>query len=101
VDKLNAVNFAKNLPGAIVLNTSIEGFNNYFEKTRVDKIDLTTFEGFATFKHWIEYEFLEDLKENYSDNPLVKHLQKVPENQREILATDIDLLNPNVTTVTR
>ena len=101
VDKLNAVNFAKNLPGAIVLNTSIEGFNNYFEKIRVDKIDLNTFEGFATFKHWIEYEFLEDLKENYSDNPLVKHLQKVPENQREILATDIDLLNPNVTTVTR
>ena len=101
VDKLNAVNFAKNLPGAIVLNTSIEGFNNYFEKVRVDKIDLNTFEGFATFKHWIEYEFLEDLKENYSDNPLVKHLQKVPENQREILATDIDLLNPNVTTVTR
>ena len=101
VDKLNAVNFAKNLPGAIVLNTSIEGFNNYFEKTRVDKIDLTTFEGFATFKHWIEHEFLEDLKENYQDNPLVKHLQKVPENQREILATDIDLLNPNVTTITR
>lgn len=101
VDKLNAVNFAKNLPGAIVLNTSIEGFNSYFEKVRVDKIDLNTFEGFATFKHWIEYEFLEDLKENYSDNLLVKHLQKVPENQREILATDIDLLNPNVTTVTR
>ena len=50
----------------------------------------------------IEYKKIYlDLKENYSDNPLVKHLQKVPENQREILATDIDLLNPNVTTVTR
>ena len=101
VDKLNAVNFAKSLPEVIVLDKSIEGFNTYFEKVSVSEIDLSTFEGLATFKHWIEYEFLEDLKENYSDNPLVKHLQKVPENQREILATDIDLLNPNVTTVTR
>ena len=66
-----------------------------------DKIDLSTFEGMATFKHWVEHEFLEYLKANYADNPLIAHLQKVPENQRDILATDIDLLNPNTTSITR
>ena len=101
VDKLNAFNFAKNLNDVLVLDKAVEGFDYYFNKTKTDKMDLSTFEGIATFKHWIEYEFLEDLKANYSDNPLVKHLQKVPENQRDILATDIDLLNPNVTSITR
>lgn len=100
-DKLNAFNFAKSLGKIIVLDRSIEGFDPYFNKIPVAKIDLSTFEGIATFKHWVEHEFLEDLKDNYSDNPLVSHLQKVPENQRDILATDIDLLNPNVTTATR
>jgi hypothetical protein len=101
VDKLNAVNFAKNLGKIIVLDKSIEGFNSYFSDILTDKFDLSTFEGIATFKHWVEHEFLDDLKDNYSNNPLVAHLQKVPENQRDILATDIDLLNPNVTTATR
>lgn len=100
-DKLNAFNFAKSLGKIIVLDRSIEGFDPYFNKIPVAKIDLSTFEGIATFKHWVEHEFLEDLKDNYSNNPLVSHLQKVPENQRDILATDIDLLNPNVTTTTR
>lgn len=101
VDKLNAFNFTKSLKKIIVLNHSIEGFDPYFNKIKVDKIDLSTFEGIATFKHWVEHEFLDDLKDNYSDNPLVAHLQKVPDNQRDILATDIDLLNPNITTATR
>jgi hypothetical protein len=101
VDKLNALNFTKSLGKAIVLKKSIEGFNSSFEKISVDTIDLSTFEGMATFKHWVEHEFLEDLKNNHRDNSLVSHLRKVPENQRDILATDIDLLNPNTTTVTR
>lgn len=101
VDKLNAFNFAKSITDPIVLNTTIEGFDSYFNKNKTDKIDLSTLDGIATFKHWIEYEFLEDLKQNYSTNPLVKHLQRIPENQRDILATDIDLLNPNTTSVTR
>lgn len=104
VDKLNGINFARSLGGAFVLDRSVEGFNSYFEKneqTRTDVIDLSTLEGIATFKHWVEHEFLEELKEKYKDNPLVKHLQKVPENQRDILATDIDLLNPNTTSITR
>lgn len=101
VDKLNAVNFAKSISESISLDSSIEGFDTYFNKIKTDKIDLSTFSGMATFKHWIEHEFLDYLRDNHSDNPLVKHLQKVPENQRDILATDIDLLNPNTTTVTR
>ena len=71
-----------------------------YERTKTDRIDLSTFEGLATLKHWVEHEVLEDLRKNYSDNPLVQHLVRVPENQRDILATDIDLLNPNTTTVT-
>lgn len=101
VDKLNGVNFARALGDSLVLPKTIEGFNSYFEKINTDTIDLSTFEGMATFKHWVEHEFLEYLKANYADNPLIAHLQKVPENQRDILATDIDLLNPNVTSVTR
>lgn len=100
VDKLTAVNFAKNLKKTIVLDSTIEGFDRYFERTKTDRIDLSTFEGLATLKHWVEHEVLEDLRKNYSDNPLVQHLVRVPENQRDILATDIDLLNPNTTTVT-
>ena len=102
VDKLNAVNFVKNLKNKIiVLDKPIEGFDPYFNNILTDKIDLSTFEGISTLKHWVEHEFLDDLKDNYSKNPLVSHLQKVPENQRDILATDIDLLNPNVTIATR
>lgn len=125
VDKLNAFNFAKSIKEPIVLNTTIEGFDQYFNKTKTDKIDLSTLEGIATFKHWIEHEFLEELRSgnykwmysntdksplyrgplkvsyNTTPNPLIKHLQRVPENQRDILATDIDLLNPNTTSVTR
>ena len=101
VDRLNALNFAKTYTSAIVLEESIEGFNSYFEKQQVDKIDLSTLEGLATFKHWVEHEFLEELRSKYADNPLIPHLQRVSENQRDILATDIDLLNPNTTSITR
>jgi hypothetical protein len=99
VDRLNGLNYFKSFDSPITLhNTSIEGFDRYFAKTSVSVIDLTTFEGMATFKHWIEHEVLEDLRKNYSDNPLVKHLRRVADNRRDILATDIDLLNPNTTT---
>ena len=101
VDKLNAFNFVKSLVDPLVFETTIEGFDQYFNKTTTDRINLSTLEGLATFKHWIEHEFVDFLKEKHSDNPLVKHLQKVPENQRDILATDIDLINPNSTTTTR
>ena len=100
VDKLNGVNFFKNLKSKVVLNQEIEGFDVYFNKIRVGEIDLSTFNGMATFKHWIEHEFLEDLRNNYRSNPLVSHLKLVGENQRSILATDIDLLQPNTTTGT-
>lgn len=101
VDRLNALNFAKSIVEPLVLENEIEGFDSYFNNAVTDRINLSTLEGLATLKHWIEHEFLDFLKENHSDNPLVKHLQKVPENQRDILATDIDLLNPNTTTITR
>lgn len=101
VDRLNAFNFARSLKKTIILDKSIVGFKSDFSETTTSEIDLSTFEGLATFKHWIEFEFLEELKQDYKDNPLVKHLVKTPDNVRDILATDIDLLHPNVTSLTR
>ena len=100
VDKLNGVNFFRSFESKLGLNLEIEGFDTYFNKIKVSEIDLSTFNGMATFKHWIEHEFLEDLRNNYRSNPLVSHLKLVGENQRSILATDIDLLQPNTTTGT-
>ena len=99
-DKLNGVNFFKSFESKLGLNQEIEGFDTYFNKIKASEIDLSTFNGMATFKHWIEHEFLEDLRNNYRSNPLVSHLKLVGENQRSILATDIDLLQPNTTTGT-
>ena len=99
-DKLNGVNFFRSFESKLVLNQEIEGFDRYFNKVKASEIDLSTFNGMATFKHWIEHEFLEDLRNNYRSNPLVSHLKLVGENQRSILATDIDLLQPNTTTGT-
>jgi hypothetical protein len=63
--------------------------------------------GAATFKHWVEHEFKDWLKEQATTkgdlygNGAIVHLTTVPDNDRTLLAMDIDLLNPNVTTVTR
>lgn len=99
-DKLNGVNFFRSFESKLGLKQEIEGFDTYFNKVKASEIDLSTFNGMATFKHWIEHEFLEDLRNNYRSNPLVSHLKLVGENQRSILATDIDLLQPNTTTGT-
>ena len=99
-DKLNGVNFFRSFESKLVVKQEIEGFDTYFNKIKAGEIDLSTFNGMATFKHWIEHEFLEDLRNNYRSNPLVSHLKLVGENQRSILATDIDLLQPNTTTGT-
>lgn len=101
VDKLNAFNYAKSITKPLVLDKTIEGFDQYFNINKTDHINFSTLYGIATFKHWIEHEFLEELRNKYSKNPLVKHLQIVPENNRNILATDIDLLSPNTTTISR
>ena len=108
VDKLNAVQFTRQLP-PIATKETVEGFNPYFQNIKTNKIELDTFEGLTTFKHWMEHEFLSWLR-TQSKNPantklynnsLVKHLVIVPDNDNRLLSTDIDLLNPNVTAVTR
>lgn len=100
VDKLNTYNFVKGL-NPIAVKESIEGFDSYFKNIKTNKIDLSTLQGMATFKHWIENEFLQYLRDNYGDNGVVKHLIITTENDSSLLSTDIDLLNPNVTTVSR
>lgn len=99
VDKLNTLSFMRTLTPIAV--NQVDGFDPYFQSIKVNKIDPSTINGIATLKHWVEHEFLNYLKENYKDNSLVKHLTLVPYNNTEVLATDIDLLNPDITIQSR
>ena len=99
VDKLNTLAFMRTLT-PIAVNQA-DGFDPYFQSIKVNKIDPSTINGIATLKHWVEHEFLSYLRENYSDNSLVRHLTLVPYNNTEVLATDIDLLNPDITIQSR
>lgn len=93
VDNLIAFNFLQDKTSIQVKN--VEGFDQYFKKTKVSRIDLYSLNGISTFKHWVEHEFLDELKA--TNNPLVSHLALVPNNDMTILATDIDLMNPSIT----
>ena len=93
VDSLTTFNFLQTKSSIQVNN--VEGFDPYFRKTKVNKIDLYSLNGISTFKHWVEHEFLDELKS--IKNPLVQHLKLVPNNDSVVLATDIDLMNPNTT----
>ena len=99
VDKLNTLSFMRTLT-PIAVNQA-DGFDPYFQSIKVNKIDPSTINGIATLKHWVEHEFLNYLRENYPNNSLVKHLTLVPYNNTEVLATDIDLLNPDTTIQSR
>lgn len=99
VDKLNTLAFMRALT-PIAVNQA-DGFDPYFQSIKVNKIDPSTINGIATLKHWVEHEFLNYLRENYPNNSLVKHLTLVPYNNTEVLATDIDLLNPDITIQSR
>lgn len=105
-DKLRIKNFIKSQP-SIILDEKVEGFDLYFRNISTNVIELDTLAGAATFKHWVEHEFKDWLKEQAKtkgdlyENGAIVHLTTVPDNDRTLLAMDIDLLNPNVTTVTR
>lgn len=99
VDKLNTLSFMRALTPIAV--NQVDGFDPYFQSIKVNKIDPSTINGIATLKHWVEHEFLNYLRENYPNNSLVKHLTLVPYNNTEVLATDIDLLNPDITIQSR
>lgn len=99
VDKLNTLSFMRTLT-PIAVNQA-DGFDPYFQSIKVNKIDSSTINGISTLKHWVEHEFLNYLRETYPNNSLVKHLTLVPYNNTEVLATDIDLLNPDITIQSR
>lgn len=99
VDKLNTLSFMRTLTPIAV--NQVDGFDPYFQSIKVNKIDPSTINGVTTLKHWVEHEFLNYLRENYSNNSLVRHLTLVPYNNTEVLATDIDLLNPDITIQSR
>lgn len=99
VDKLNTLSFMRTLTPIAV--NQVDGFDPYFQSIKVNKIDSSTINGISTLKHWVEHEFLNYLRETYPNNSLVKHLTLVPYNNTEVLATDIDLLNPDITIQSR
>ena len=99
VDKLNTLAFMRTLTPIAV--NQVDGFDPYFQSVKVNKIDPSTINGISTLKHWVEHEFLTYLRENYPNNSLVRHLTLVPYNNTEVLATDIDLLNPDITIQSR
>ena len=99
-DQLTCFNFASQQP-IIKLDNSIIGFDRYFNKIQVNNIDMSELNGMATFKHWIENEFMAYLKDNYSDNLLYKHLEVMPTQNGTILTTDIDLLHPDISEYTK
>lgn len=98
-DTINAYNYLSSTTPIVVHN--VEGYNPYYQDVKVDKIDLSTLNGISTLKHWVEHEFLAELRERYQNNPLVRHLVITPDDKGTVLATDIDLLNPNVSTQSR
>lgn len=100
VDNLNVINFTQQLP-IITLHENVDGFDAYYKDKQISSIDLGAVEGLLSFRHFIEHEFLDYLKTNYKQNSLVRHLQVVPTTNSSVLATDIDLLNPNATLVSR
>lgn len=107
VNKMNTIKFTSDLV-PILVNENIEGFDPYFRKIQTNKIELNSINGLATFKHWIENEFLNWLKEEYNNpksklykNSSIKHFRIIPNNDGSLLSTDVDLLNPNITTVSR
>lgn len=99
-DKLNILNFL-NQCDIVSTHKSVDGFNAYFDTIKTNQFDLSTVEGVAGFKRFMETEFVSYLKDNHSDNPLVKHLTTIISNGRPALSVDIDLLNPKVTAVTQ
>ena len=114
-DKLNIKSFTETCD-ILSFNKPIEGFNAYFENIQTSRIDFSTLEGLSTFKHWMEHEFLTWAKQQRKtktdpsnpkllnplyDNGVFKHLQIIPNDDRSLLSLDIDLLNPDVTSVSR
>lgn len=99
-DQLTCFNFISQQP-IIKLDSNITGFDRYFNKTQVNNIDMSELNGIATFKHWIENEFMQYLKDNYSDNLLYKHLEVMPTQSGTILTVDIDLLHPDISEYTK
>lgn len=108
VDDKRIIDFVSTELGSLILKNTSEGFNRYFKKEDVDVIDFNTVEGLASFKYYIETSFLNHLKSELKDpnsklykNGLIKHLQLVPDFDKQLLATDIDLLNPNNSTASK
>ena len=99
-DQLTCFNFISQQP-IIKLDSNITGFDRYFNKAQINNIDMSELNGIATFKHWIENEFMQYLKDNYSDNLLYKHLEVMPTQSGTILTVDIDLLHPDISEYTK
>lgn len=80
----------------------VKGFDREFNEIDIDYIDLSSLNGLASFKHWVENEFYYELTQGkLKNNGAVQHLIVSSDNDKALLTFDIDLMNPNVTSTTR
>lgn len=100
VDKLSIAEFLDQCD-VVTTHKSVDGFNALFDNIKTNHFDLMTSEGVTGFKKFVETEFLSYLKQNYSSNPLVKHLKTIMVDGKINLSVDIDLLNPEVSTASK
>jgi len=100
VDKLMITKFLETCPD-VETNQTVDSFDAYFDNVKTNRFDLTTLEGVSGFKSFMEIDFLSYLKKTYPNNPLVKHLRNIISEGKSCISTDIDLLNPDVSTVSK
>ena len=100
-EKVMTMEFLQTLPFITPDNGNmVRGFNSDFSDGEVEYFNLGTLEGIAGFRQWVETDFFQKLNEKYLKiNPLVGHLKITVDGDSQILATDIDLLNPRENTI--
>lgn len=107
VDELTIVEFLESADVPIINlhKDTASGFKASFDSATeaepVSSFDLSSPEGVAGFLKWANTDFLAYLNKNYSSNPLVSHLVLYTQDGRAVIAPDIDLLNPDISTASR
>lgn len=105
-DRILNTSFFFSIQDGISLNKVIpEGgkspllFNSEYKLEESNMLYLNSLNGIDSLKHFVENEFLNWLKENYKDNPLVKDLDLRSNHGKSILRTrlNLDQINTSLT----
>lgn len=108
VDKKRTLDFIQQLPKILLTKSTDKAFDRFFNLTTTNKFNLSTMEGIASFRYWMEHDFREMLLEQYDNpdsklyqNPLIPRLTLLPDGHKKVLATDVTLLEPETTSISR